>query len=309
MADELPLPPKVRTIALGNRGPGSMAYLDFGPHDRPVDAVFLHANGFNALTYRHVLAPLTSRYRILAIDQRGHGATSLETVVEGRRDWLDMRDDLLAYLDALDLTRVVLSGHSMGATTSLLAAAMAPARCRGLVLFDPVMLPPRPRGLSSEPSMVEATRRRRAIFPSREGALKSYRGRGAFSTWPEPMLADYVDAGFRDLPDGQISLACAPAWEASGYAAQDHDSWKALRRSICSIDILRAEAASTFHLGAYPEGLGDRIRITTVPGTSHFLPMERPDLVQAALARAIEARAAPEGEASGRNRPMAESWP
>jgi pimeloyl-ACP methyl ester carboxylesterase len=286
-----------------------MALLDFGPDDRPVDAVFLHANGFNALTYRHVLAPLTKRYRILAFDQRGHGATSLETVVEGRRDWLDMRDDLLALLDALNLTHVVLSGHSMGATASLLAAAIAPARCRGLMLFDPVMPPPRPWEMSSVPEIAEAARRRRAIFSSREEALKSYRGRGAFSTWPEPMLADYVDAGFRDLPDGQISLACAPAWEASSYAAQEHDSWEALRRSACPIDILRAETASTFHLGAYPEGLGDHIRTTTVPGTTHFLPMERPDLVQVALARAIEAHVPRGEEIAARNRPMAESCP
>ena len=89
-----------------------MAFLDFGPDDRPADAVFLHANGFNALTYRHVLAPLATHFRILAIDQRGRGGTSLETVVEGRPDWLDLRDDLLAFLDALELTHVVLSGRS-----------------------------------------------------------------------------------------------------------------------------------------------------------------------------------------------------
>ncbi len=68
MADELPAPPTVRTIALPGRSPGSMGFFDFGPDDRPVDVVFLHANGFNALTYRHVLAPLATHFRILAID-------------------------------------------------------------------------------------------------------------------------------------------------------------------------------------------------------------------------------------------------
>ena len=63
-----------------------MAFLDFGAADRAVDAVFVHANGFNALTYRQILAPLTSHYRILAIDQRGHGATTLESVGENRFD-------------------------------------------------------------------------------------------------------------------------------------------------------------------------------------------------------------------------------
>jgi pimeloyl-ACP methyl ester carboxylesterase len=206
MADELPMPLTVRTIALPGRGAGCMAFLDFGPSDRPADAVFLHANGFNALTYRHVLAPLAAQFRILAIDQRGHGGATLETVIEGRRHWLDLRDDLLAFLDAQDLKHVVLSGHSMGATASLLAAVMQPARCRSLVLFDPVMPPPRPWGLSSEPGIVQAAGRRRAIFPSRDDALKSYRGRGAFSNWPEPMLADYERTGHPGLRTGLGSL-------------------------------------------------------------------------------------------------------
>jgi pimeloyl-ACP methyl ester carboxylesterase len=265
-----------------------MAYLDFGRDDRPVDAVFLHANGFNALTYRHVLAPLADRYRILAVDQRGHGGTTLETVVEGRRDWLDLRDDLLAYLDALDASHVVLAGHSMGATASLLAASAEPRRCRRLMLFDPVMPAPRSGTASTEPGLIDAAGRRRAVFQSRADALASYRGRGAFKTWPEAMLLDYVAAGFRDLPDGTVTLACAPAWEASGYIAQGHDTWDALRRSSCPVDIVRAEAGSTFQPSGGLEMLGDRVRVSTVVGTSHFLPMERADVVRSALASAIE---------------------
>jgi pimeloyl-ACP methyl ester carboxylesterase len=264
-----------------------MAYLDFGPSDRAVDAVFLHANGFNALTYRHVLARLAAGYRILAIDQRGHGHTSLETDVDRRRDWLDLRDDLLAFLGVLGAPHTVLAGHSMGATVSLLVAADAPERCRSLVLFDPVMPPPRRWPASPESGLTEAARRRRAIFPSRAAALASYRGRGAFKTWSEPVLADYVEAGFQDLPDGTVRLACAPSWEASGYAAQEHDAWNALRRSACPIHIFKAETASTFHPSGSLEALGNRVRLTIVAGTTHFLPMERADIVQQALTDAL----------------------
>jgi pimeloyl-ACP methyl ester carboxylesterase len=288
MVDETLPSPTPRTVGLPDRGPGLMAYLDFGRDDRPVDAVFLHANGFNALTYRHVLAPLATRYRILAVDQRGHGRTNLETVVEGRRDWLDLRDDLLAYLDTLDLSHVVLAGHSMGATTSLLAAAAEPLCCRRLVLFDPVMPAPRSKSAPAEPGLTESARRRRAVFQSRADALASYRGRGAFRTWPDSMLLDYVEAGFWDLQDGTVSLACAPVWEASGYVAQEHDSREALNRCSCPVDIVRAETASTFQLTGGLEKLGDRVRVTTVPGASHFLPMERPDIVRMALTDAIE---------------------
>jgi pimeloyl-ACP methyl ester carboxylesterase len=264
-----------------------MSCLDFGSSDRSVDLVFLHANGFNAGTYQSILAPLAANYRILAIDQRGHGETSLETNLTGRRDWLDLRDDLLAFLAALDLRHVVLSGHSMGATASLLAAAVEPTRCRRLVLFDPVILPPGQGAIPQDSPLEQAAGRRRAVFPSRAEAIKSYTGRGAFRTWPDGILNDYVAAGFHDLPSGEVRLACAPAWEASGYAAHGHDPWAALRSTQCPIDILRAETASTFHIGEATTLAGDRIHITTVPGSTHFLPMERPDLIRTTLAKAI----------------------
>ncbi|MGI9169856.1 MAG: alpha/beta fold hydrolase, partial [Caulobacteraceae bacterium] len=119
-----------------------MAALEFGPADRPIDLIFLHANGFNAAAYRAILAPLAAGRRMMAVDQRGHGATTLAAEIEGRTNWHDFRDDLLALLAVLNLKDVILAGHSMGGTTSLLAAAEAPTRVRSLVLFDPVFLPP-----------------------------------------------------------------------------------------------------------------------------------------------------------------------
>ena len=49
MADKSPVSLTPRTIALPNRGPGRIAFLDLGHRERPVDAIFFHANGFNAL--------------------------------------------------------------------------------------------------------------------------------------------------------------------------------------------------------------------------------------------------------------------
>ena len=73
--------------------------IDFDSIDeRPVDIVFSHANGFNARTYRSILAPLAAEMRILALDARGHGASTLPTVIEGRAGWHEFRDDLLALL-------------------------------------------------------------------------------------------------------------------------------------------------------------------------------------------------------------------
>ncbi len=276
---------RLETVA----GAGEFAYLDFGPTERPVDAVFLHANGFNARTYRTILGPLAGDLRLLALDLRGHGRTRAPAEPQGRRSWLDLRDDLIAFLETLDLGPVVLAGHSMGATLSLFAAADAPEHVRALVLFDPVIPPPERSGDPTGSPLVQAASRRRKIFDSRQAAIQSYRGRGAFATWPEPMLTDYVEDGFRDRPDGTVELACAPEWEASNYLAQAHDSWAAFDRSLCPIAILRAERASTCNVDARigPLTADGRIRVETVPATTHFLPMERPDLVRKALRAAI----------------------
>ena len=88
--------------------------------------VFLHANGFNAMTYRSVLAPLSDRLRILAVDQQGHGRSPQRTPIEGRLNWMDLSDDLVSLLDVLPAGRVILSGHSMGGAACLFAAAQRP---------------------------------------------------------------------------------------------------------------------------------------------------------------------------------------
>ena len=267
-----------------------MSVLDFGDPERPVDIVFVHANGFNALTYRTLLAPLSGSLRIWAPDLRGHGGTTLPTSHAGRRDWHDHRDDLVALLDALDGPPVVLAGHSMGGTSALLAAAERPDRVGGVVLFDPVIwsrwavaafqLPLLDR-IASRIPLVRNALRRRAVFDSRQQAMAAYSGRGAFKGWPEMMLADYLADGLVETPDG-FALACDPVWEASNYAAQSHDPWRALKRLDRPVRVLKAETASPCHLPENPRNL-PRVTVETVRGGTHFFPMLQADIARDAL--------------------------
>jgi pimeloyl-ACP methyl ester carboxylesterase len=279
--------PRQRMIPLAGRG-GDMAVLDLGPEGRPVDIVFSHANGFNGRTYRSILEPLAGTLRILALDLRGHGATTLPAVIEGREGWREFRDDLLALLAAATDGPVVLAGHSMGGTASLLAAAAERGRVKALALFDPVLFATAGRSeddpLIAESPLVQGALRRRATFESRQAAFEAYKGRGAFRTWSDAQLADYVAAGFRETADG-VTLTCSPQWEASNFRSHNYDPWAALLETRCPIHILRAEVASTARLD---DELGrltadGRVRVDTIPGTTHFLPMERPELVQATL--------------------------
>jgi len=284
-------PPRRLSLPVSNRwGAGRMTVLDFGDPKRPVDLIFVHANGFNALTYRTLLAPLSGSLRIWAPDLRGHGGTTLPAEGGGRRHWHDHRDDLVALLDTLDGAPVILAGHSMGGTSALLAAAERPDRVGGLVLLDPVIwsrwtvaafhLPLLDR-LASRIPLVKAARRRRAVFDGREQAMTAYLGRGAFRGWPEMMLADYLTDGLVETPEG-FTLACDPAWEASNYAAQSHDPWRALKRLDCPVTVLKGETGSTCHLDGNRRGL-PHVTVATVPGGTHFFPMLQADIARDAL--------------------------
>jgi pimeloyl-ACP methyl ester carboxylesterase len=290
--------PRRRMIQLAD---GEMAALEFGDAGRPVDAVFLHANGFNALTYRSVLGPLSLSLRLLAVDMRGHGASRLPANPRGRKSWRDLRDDLLALLQEVADGPVVLAGHSMGGTVALLAAAERPAAVRSLALFDPVV-PSRWSALSAKAPWLFASlwgraaatrnaRDRRAVFDSFTSAFKAYCGQGRFRSWPEIMLADYIAAGFREHPDGEVELVCAPAWEASNLAARANDPWSALRRLRLPTQIFRAEHGSACRLKAGAPALrrNPDIRLSVVAGAGPSLPMERPDVVRDAILDAAEA--------------------
>lgn len=274
---------------------GALSVLELGRAEGPVDLIFLHANGFNATTYRPLLAPLAEGRRIWAVDQRGHGLTDLPAEPSGRRGWQDLRDDLLALLDQTE-GQSVLAGHSMGGTVSLLAAARRPERVRGLVLLDPVIWLPLTTLAFNLPGMsrmagriplVRNARKRRADFPDLEAARKAYRGRGAFAGWPDAVLDAFLETGLKPS-DGGLTLACPPAWEASGYAAQAHNPWGAMARYRGPVRILRAATGSTCHVPDRPPGLA-HVRSRRVPGATHFLPMLSPDAVREALVEQLDA--------------------
>ena len=273
---------------------GEMAGLAFGPDERRLDILFLHANGFNALTCRSILAPLGMGMHVLAVDMRGHGLTRLPTETAGH-SWRVYRDDLLALLAITGVPRV-LAGHSMGGATAVLASPHLPAATK-LVLFDPVLAPvalydaAAVHGMGYDMPIAQGALRRKPNFESREAAFTAYRGRGAFTTWPDAVLRDYVQDGLRALPEGGFTLSCAPAWEAANFAAAGMvNPYMALAETACRTHVLKADIAPICALteAQLDAATRARVRIETVAGSSHFLPMERPDVVRRALLNALE---------------------
>ncbi len=284
---------------------GKLSGIAFGDPVRPADAVFLHANGFNAMTYQSILAPLGHRAHVAAVDLRGHGRSTAPAIPSKHRGWNIYRDDIIKALEQLSPNGTVLAGHSMGATTALLVAAKRPDLVTGLVLVDPVLLPPAtyrwshfpgvPGIMKSTSAMAKGAKKRRREFPSMEEALKSFIGRGAFKTWRAPFLEDYLTDGLvQDNENEAFHLSCEPAWEAANFGGQRHRPWGAVKKLKCPVILIRAEKNST--CGASSSARILRAKPLTVllepTGTSHFIPMERPYVVRDAisefLARYVE---------------------
>lgn len=294
-------PPLRHEMALRD---GAVSYLEWkGEKPQPV-LHFAHANGFNAMTYRHLLAPLSPHFHIRAWDARGHGLSRLPADPAALTDWYIYRDDLIAFLEPLVAEQggpVLLAGHSMGGTTSLMAAAERPDLVRGLILIDPVMVPRAARwmmalyrlsGRKGGPlSLADGAERRRAVFADRATMAAGYKGRGAFRTWPDEMIADYVEGGTVPLDDGQIGLACAPAWEAANFRSHGHDIWAAVDKLNVPLTLIYAGPTTTCRAPG-PERLYARDPKAThlrIGQASHFIPMEFPDIVRREML-ALDAR-------------------
>jgi len=282
---------------------GETSGIAFGDPVRPVDVLWLHATGFNAITYESILEPLGGQMHAAAVDFRGHGRSKLPVNPRKLKSWNRFRDDIIQILDKVAPEGAVLGGHSMGATVALLVAGKRPDLVRGLVLADPVLMRrsvyraynfPILNMFIQKNLLAKNALRRRRDYGSPSEAAESLRGRGAFKTWRTPFLDDYVVDGVLRQDDGRYSLSCTPEWESAVFSAQRYRPWAAMRRlrkKRIPIVVLQADKEST----AAPD-VDERIHairpdaaITKVPGTTHFVPMERPYVVRDALKMLYEA--------------------
>jgi 3-oxoadipate enol-lactonase len=101
--------------------------------------VLLHALGERASDWAPVAPAFAERYRVYALDLRGHGDTDWP----GNYSFELMRDDVTGLLDYLGLRQVILAGHSMGAVVAYLVTIARPDLVARLIIEDAP--PPFPR--------------------------------------------------------------------------------------------------------------------------------------------------------------------
>ncbi len=277
---------------------GTMSALHFNADKGPVRLVFAHANGFNALTYRAVLEPLD--VHTVAIDLRGHGMTDLPTDAASLKSFQIFADDIATFIGRYVHGKVVLSGHSFGAVSAILASGQLKDKLSGYAGFDPVTLPWMSQKWPYMPGgqtlmkkyfpIAKNAGNRRSVFDSLQAAFERYKGRGGFKHVSDEILQDYLTGGLKPHDDG-VQLTCHPLWEQAVFVAQGHDIYKAAGNLPENSRIVYAggkAAVSTPRTRAKIGRVIGKNKVLLEKDFSHLFPIQKPAFVTDCLDLAVK---------------------
>lgn len=250
-------------------------WIDHGGDGR--DLLLVHATGFHGRVWDPMVPVLRERFRVVAIDQRGHGESGKPA--EGYR-WQAFADDIFAVAGALELDHPAAVGHSAGAAAILLAATQRPDVFWKVVLLDPVVPPPALRPYFTSPGnpLAEGARKRRRVWDSRAQMIARLGADTALAGWRPEFLEAYVEHGTRPTEDGRFELKCPPEIEAQVYEnAGRHDGWERLADLPVPVLLAGGERSEMWgRSGGFASSLPPGA-VRTVPGGGHFFPMEVPE--------------------------------
>ena len=285
-----------------------LALHDLGGPDDPTAPVllFAHATGFHGRVWEPTAAPLTDRYRCLAVDLRGHGVS--ETPDGASLHWSNLADDVLAVLDSdrIGSEREVHGiGHSLGCAALVLAASRRPGLLRSLWLYEPAIIgpaatappgSPAPSGFPDSPQspnpMADAALRRRATFASYDEAIANFAKKPPLNELHPDALAAYVRGGFALQADGSVTLRCSPATEAEFFrGAGNNEAFEALSMLDAPVALVAGRPDEYGPVTFVPANLAQLRRGTLVERRhlGHFGPLEDPQGMARDIADWVEA--------------------
>jgi esterase len=236
------------------------------------DLVLLHGYTSHARSWDSFAEAMTDRYRVLALDQRGHGESGWAPA--DRYGVADMADDLAAFVAALGLSRFSLLGLSMGGMVAMEYAGRRPPELARLVIVDIG-----PEIMTAGAERIRTGVRTSDVFESREAAFKL--ARAANPRPPEAHHRHRVDYSLMRTEDGKWTWRYDRALRAPDTLRPRNPeaAWKScaaiavptqLIRGELS-DILSAEVAARM-IETIPDA-----RFDLVKNSGHAVPLDAPE--------------------------------
>ena len=243
---------------------GHQAWADLGAPVGP-PLLLVHGWGGDSRSWAPLAAQLTSAYRVLTVDVRGHGCSSRPPAGVHEFDPEAIAEDLVAVLDAADVERVVAVGHSWGGQLVTALAVTHPERVERLVALDPAY------GATSEADLSAMYDRWRSAEARTE--LRRF-AESAFGPDTPADVREQVHAGFRDT-DLRV---LADAFAAMYLTERSFGLWPATaaylsRVGAPTLSVYSGEAAARRGRDL-PAPAGSQVVAYT--GVGHYLHQERP---------------------------------
>lgn len=275
--------------ALHLKGHGGVPLVvhDYGPSELPPMLV-LHGNGFCGQGYEPMFRLMMHKYRVIAVDLRGHGA-SVPLPAGAPLTWTSFGQDVVDIVRQLSLTSCHVLGHSLGGGTALRAEELQPGLFSAMFLFEPIAPPPDflDPWQQHVGSMEQVALKRRRRFDSREAAAASFGSKPPLSSFDPACVRAYVDYALRDCAaEGAVELCCEPETEAGVYkSSTDSTTYDNLHRVKCPILV----AAGGLNGDEGPAMIAPAIvgklqnaRLQQFPPLGHFGPTQDPRGIAAA---------------------------
>lgn len=243
--------------------------------------LFLHGITANSATFQPMMQAFMGRFRVVAVDQRGHGLS--DRPADGY-EAEDYADDIASLVRTLGAGPAILVGHSLGARNSAVAAARHPDLVRSVVAIDftPFI----------EPEVLDALEARVGggdrLFADR-GAVECYL-QERYPRIPAPAIGIRAKSGYRAVEGGLRPNACprAMAATARGLRADLAPAYRALRRPLMLVRGAESKLVSPQAL-ARTSALRPDLPVVVVPGADHYVNEVAPEITARAIANFVDA--------------------
>lgn len=233
--------------------------------------VLLHGFPFDHRIWQAQQAALSTDYRVIAPDLRGHGQSP---VPEGVYSMDAMAADVIALLDQLGIEKAVWVGHSMGGYITMAALRYAPSRFSGMVL------------VATQP-LADTTERRVQRLESAKLAEKQGSSTIAFSMMGV-LFSPTVEGG-SPMAQGvyEIMVNTPPMGVAGALRgmADRPDSTDTLRKISIPTLVIAGREDQIIKLDIAEQMAANipAARLVTIEGSGHLPMIEKPDETIAAL--------------------------